>query len=57
MRIIAITSPKVIEDDVFLIQRLLEKGIDTIHLRSESVEFWWCNNDWKHLSSKCFMQT
>lgn len=33
MRIIAITSPKVIEDDVFLIQRLLEKGIDTIHLR------------------------
>ena len=33
MRIIAITSPKVIEDDVFLIQHLLEKGIDTIHLR------------------------
>ena len=57
MRIIAITSPKVIEDDVFLIQRLLETGIDTIHLRSESVEFWWYNNDWKHLSSKCFMQT
>ena len=57
MRIIAITSPKVIEDDVFLIQRVVETGIDTIHLRTESVEFWWCNNDWKHLSSKCFMQT
>ena len=39
MRIIAITSPKVIEDDVFLIQRLLETGIDTIHLRTESVNF------------------
>ena len=33
MRIIAITSPKVIEDDVFLIQRLLKNGNSVCYLR------------------------
>ena len=33
MKIIAITTPKVTDEDVFLIKGLLDKGIDTIHLR------------------------
>ena len=33
MRFIAITSPKVINEDVYLIKSLLERGIDIIHLR------------------------
>ena len=33
MRIVAITSPKVMDEDVYLIKALLAKGIDTIHLR------------------------
>ena len=33
MKFIAITSPKVINEDVYLIKSLLEHGIDIIHLR------------------------
>ena len=33
MRFIAITSPKVIKEDVYLIKSLFERGIDIIHLR------------------------
>jgi thiamine-phosphate pyrophosphorylase len=33
MKIIAITTPKVTDEDVFLIKGLLDKGIDTVHLR------------------------
>ena len=33
MRIIAITTPKVDDKDVQLIKRLLEGGVDSIHLR------------------------
>ena len=33
MRIIAITTPKVDDNDAYLIKHLLEGGIDIIHLR------------------------
>lgn len=33
MKIIAITTPKVIDDDAYIIKSLLDKGIDAIHLR------------------------
>ena len=33
MKIIAITTPKVTDEDAYLIKELLDKGIDTIHLR------------------------
>ena len=33
MKIIAITTPKVTDEDAYIINGLLDKGIDTIHLR------------------------
>lgn len=33
MKIIAITTPKVIDEDAFIITTLLNKGIDIVHLR------------------------
>ena len=33
MKIIAITSPKITDADVYLIKTLIAKGIDTVHLR------------------------
>ena len=33
MRIIAITTPRVTDEDAYLIKELLDKGIDTVHLR------------------------
>lgn len=42
MRIIAITTPKVTDDDVSLIKGLLEKGIDTIHLRKPDANIHEC---------------
>lgn len=33
MKIIAITSPKVVDEDAYLISYLLAKGVDNIHLR------------------------
>ena len=33
MKIIAITTPKVIDEDAYIIKSLLDKGIDTVHLR------------------------
>ena len=39
MRIIAITPPHAIENEVVVIQRLLEKGIDIVHLRKHQSEF------------------
>ena len=33
MKIIAITSPKITDADVYLIKTLIEKGIDLVHLR------------------------
>ena len=33
MRIIAITTPKVIDEDVCIITALLNRGVDIVHLR------------------------
>lgn len=33
MKIIAITTPKVISEDAYIIARLLDKGVDIVHLR------------------------
>ena len=38
MKIIAITTPKVIDEDTFLIKNLLERGIDFIHLRKPDAD-------------------
>ena len=38
MKIIAITSPQIINEDAFLIKNLLERGIDIIHLRKPDAE-------------------
>ena len=42
MRIVAITSPKVMDEDVYLIKGLLAKGIDTIHLRKPESDIHAC---------------
>ena len=39
MKIIAITPPHAIENEVAVIQRLLEKGVDVVHLRKHQSEF------------------
>ena len=44
MRFIAITSPKVINEDVYLIKSLLERGIDIIHLRKPDSSANECRN-------------
>lgn len=33
MKIIAITTPKIIDEDTYIIKGLLDRGIDTVHLR------------------------
>ena len=33
MKIIAITSPKVVDEDVRIINTLLDNGVDSVHLR------------------------
>ena len=38
MKIIAITTPKVINEDTFLIKNLLERGIDFVHLRKPDAD-------------------
>ena len=38
MKIIAITTPKVIDEDPFLIKNLLERGIDFVHLRKPDAD-------------------
>ena len=42
MRIIAITTPKVDDNDAYLIKRLLEGGIDIIHLRKPDSDIHEC---------------
>lgn len=39
MKIIAITPPHAIENEVVVIQQLLEKGVDIVHLRKHQSEF------------------
>ena len=40
MKIIAITPPHAIENEVVIIRRLLEKGVDIVHLRKHQSEFY-----------------
>ena len=42
MRIIAITTPKVDDNDICLIQHLLEAGVDIIHLRKPESNIYEC---------------
>ena len=39
MRIIAISSPKAVNDEAFLIKALLKNGVDIVHLRKPQSEF------------------
>lgn len=48
MKIIAITSPSVVDEDLYIIQQLLNRGIDIIHLRKSDAEI----NDCRKLLSK-----
>lgn len=50
MRIIAITSPKVVDEDVCLISHLLAKGVDTIHLRKPLSDVHECKHILRKLS-------
>ena len=45
MRIIAISSPKAVDDEVTLIKALLKSGIDIVHLRKPQLEF--CDSEVK----------
>ena len=38
MKIIAITTPQIIEEDAFLIKNLFKRGIDIIHLRKPDAD-------------------
>ena len=42
MRIIAITTPAMAVDDVVLIRRLLERGVDIVHLRKPDADAEYC---------------
>ena len=50
MRFIAITTPKVVVEDVYLIQRLLDGGIDIIHLRKPEADIRECRKLLKKLT-------
>ena len=52
MKIIAITSPKVIDEDVYLINTLLNNGIETIHLRKPDSTIDECRNLLAELSAE-----
>ena len=52
MKIIAITSPKVIDEDAYLINTLLNSGIDIIHLRKPDSSIDECRNLLAKLSAK-----
>ena len=52
MRIIAITSPIVCYEDVYIIKTLLEKGIDIIHLRKPNSDINECRNILAELTSE-----
>ena len=52
MKIIAITSPKVIDEDAYLINTLLNNGIDTIHLRKPDSSIDECRNLLAELSTE-----
>jgi thiamine-phosphate pyrophosphorylase len=52
MKIIAITTPKVIDEDTFLIKNLLERGIDFIHLRKPDADINECRKLLSELTSE-----
>ena len=52
MRIIAITTPKVDDKDVQLIKRLLEGGVDSIHLRKPESDIHACRQLLKALTKE-----
>lgn len=52
MKIIAITTPKVFNDDTYLIKGLLDKGVDIIHLRKPDSTIDECRNLLETLSSE-----
>lgn len=52
MRFIAITTPKVVVEDVYLIQRLLDGGIDIIHLRKPEADIRECRKLLKKLTKE-----
>ena len=52
MRFIAITTPKVDDNDVYLIKRLLEGGIDIIHLRKPDSDIHECRKLLKALTKE-----
>lgn len=52
MRIIAITTPKVDDNDAYLIKRLLEGGIDIIHLRKPESDIHECRQLLKVLTKE-----
>ena len=52
MRIIAITTPKVGDNDAYLIKRLLEGGIDIIHLRKPESDIHACRQLLKALTKE-----
>ncbi|MBR5323244.1 MAG: thiamine phosphate synthase [Muribaculaceae bacterium] len=52
MKIIAITSPMVTNEDVYLIKSLLERGIDIIHLRKPDSSINECRDILKELTTE-----
>ena len=52
MIVIAITTPKVIDEDVCIIKALLKKGIDIIHLRKPDSNINECRNLLKRLTTE-----
>ena len=52
MIVIAITTPEVIDEDVYIIKNLLEKGIDIIHLRKPDSDINECRNLLSGLTSE-----
>ena len=38
MRLIAITTPKITDDDTLIIKELLDRGVDTVHLRKPDAD-------------------
>lgn len=52
MKIIAITTPKIIDEDAYIIKRLLDIGIDIIHLRKPASEVSECRKLLTSLSAE-----
>ncbi len=53
MKIIAITTPRVIDEDVYIIKSLLDGGVDTIHLRKPESNISECRGLLATLDDEC----